>query len=391
MDDGWRNQRHPKRSYTTMSQQATLSPSPVVFRDHSPAVFEHLHFMPHEGPHSRRRTSHPHNRPLDQSSRAEEDMPNGSQSQHRPRLEHRTSQTIIDLTDDVEEEQDPRLRLGGEGNRRQRPPQLARNDAIIIRNVIDLTDEVPSPPSPEILITHSRQLPAAAAPASAPASNRSRTLPQPNLPQDNARIGGRAFLFPEDAMMQAFGDIAQRLGPNGFGAFLFGAPPDPGHHVHFARDHDINFQEMPGPMNYQHPAHARNLARQRKPDHKPPPAARDGFTRSPTEEDTVICPACEEELIHRKVEDEPAVAVKKTTRAPSRKDREEHPFWVVKECGHVYCNNCFQSRGASSKSPTGSKFPSTSKTPTSKKTLLCAVDDCESEVKNKDRWVGVFL
>jgi hypothetical protein len=23
--------------------------------------------------------------------------------------------------------------------------------------------------------------------------------------------------------------------------------------------------------------------------------------------------------------------------------------------------------------------------------LICAVEDCESEVKNKDKWVGVFL
>ena len=85
---------------------------------------------------------------------------------------------------------------------------------------------------------------------------------------------------------------------------------------------------MPGPMDYGHVAFA-----ERKPDHVAPPRVCSGFTRSPTDDDIVICPSCEEELIHRKEDEEPPV--KKGGKAPSRKDREEHPFWVVKECGHV--------------------------------------------------------
>jgi hypothetical protein len=85
---------------------------------------------------------------------------------------------------------------------------------------------------------------------------------------------------------------------------------------------------MPGVMDYGNAAWA-----DRKPEHVPPPKARDNFTRSPVEEDTIICPSCEQELVHNKDNQEPPL--KKSSKAPTRKDREEHPFWVVKECGHV--------------------------------------------------------
>jgi hypothetical protein len=68
-----------------------------------------------------------------------------------------------------------------------------------------------------------------------------------------------------------------------------------------------------------------------KPEHVPPPAAKEGFTRSPEEDDVIVCPACDEEL----VAETPEPAVAKTGKRMSRKDREEHPFWVLKECGHV--------------------------------------------------------
>src|SRR5439155_11118703 len=91
-------------------------------------------------------------------------------------------------------------------------------------------------------------------------------------------------------------------------------------------------QRMPNLDYNQHP-----FARPRqapKPQHQPPPAAQEGFTRSPTEDDIVICPACQKELVAKKGENEPPLK-KPGGKAPNKKDREEHPFWVVKECGHV--------------------------------------------------------
>jgi hypothetical protein len=87
-------------------------------------------------------------------------------------------------------------------------------------------------------------------------------------------------------------------------------------------------QAMPDRMNYE-----RVPFGDRKPDHVAPPKAREGFTRSPTENDVVVCPSCDEELVHVKDAEEPVF--KKGGKAPTRKEREEHPFWVVKECGHV--------------------------------------------------------
>jgi hypothetical protein len=96
----------------------------------------------------------------------------------------------------------------------------------------------------------------------------------------------------------------------------------------FARHILQHVQAMPGRMDYRHPAFA-----DRRPDHVPPEPAKTGFTRSPTESDTIICPSCEQELVHNKEFDEPVL--KKGGKAPTRKEREEHPFWVIKDCGHA--------------------------------------------------------
>lgn len=72
-------------------------------------------------------------------------------------------------------------------------------------------------------------------------------------------------------------------------------------------------------------------------NHMPPPAARDNFTRSPTASDVLVCPSCDEELTHNKED----FLGKKASKVSSKKDREEHPFWVVKECGHVCHANKF--------------------------------------------------
>ncbi|KFY08720.1 hypothetical protein V492_05972 [Pseudogymnoascus sp. VKM F-4246] len=143
------------------------------------------------------------------------------------------------------------------------------------------------------------------------------------------------------------------------------------------------------------PPHDHVRPEPRKPEHVPPPPASEGFTRSPKEDDVIVCPACDEELVVGA--EEPATATppgstgKSATKAKarSRKDREEHPFWVVRECGHVYCNKCYQSRRPDAKSTSKSRFPDIQSG--TKKVPLCAVDDCTSEVGDKKFWVGVFM
>jgi hypothetical protein len=256
-------------------------------------------------------------------------MPDRPQSQQpRPRLEHRTSQTIIDLTDE------PELRIvasrnRGDRARSQRPPQLGRSDAEGLENVIDLTDDN------DLIITGGRELPLPRPGVARPPP------PRAQRPQGRPQVDSPPLFIPEHRN-EPFRTVLAAAGPAGGLAHALGAMIQrqgnriPFHHIfHGAADIDILHmhyhgpdQAMPGNMDYQHGAFAN-----RKPDHIPPQPARPDFTRSPTEGDVIICPSCEGELIHKKDAEEPVV--KKGGKAPTRKEREEHPFWVIKQCGHV--------------------------------------------------------
>ncbi|KAK3954548.1 hypothetical protein QBC32DRAFT_82303 [Pseudoneurospora amorphoporcata] len=137
-----------------------------------------------------------------------------------------------------------------------------------------------------------------------------------------------------------------------------------------------------------------------------PPPAREGFTRATGEDLAIVCPSCEQELAYDPDEEERnqkaaagggGPAPKK---ARTRKDREEHFFWAVKECGHVYCKKCFENRkctkntgfklkdqGSSGAAGTSASGRAAAKT----QLILCAVDDCSAEVGVKTAWVGLFL
>ncbi|KAL2260468.1 hypothetical protein VTK26DRAFT_5513 [Humicola hyalothermophila] len=124
-----------------------------------------------------------------------------------------------------------------------------------------------------------------------------------------------------------------------------------------------------------------------KPAYIPPPPAREGFTRATTggndddDDNQFVCASCEQELQYDPDEAPPA-----TKKARTRKDQEEHHFWALKDCGHVYCRDCFEHRKAA-KNPS-IRFRRGGE---NNKVLLCAVDDCESEVANKGAWVGLFV
>lgn len=389
-------QRH-KRSFREMSQ-ATLSPSPMNFvspatsnffaaprfgsaaADNIPSFFE------------RRRTSHPHNQ---HSQRGSEEMADRSQSQLRPRLEHRASQTVIDLTDEPEDAPPP-----PRNHESQRPPQLGRSDAVNLMDLIDLTDDSGDA---EIMITGERRLPETrpqprprqvVAPADRedspglfmPPGPGPASVPRSRVAHVQGVIGrqhaiGAIFGLGQRDLMAALGQDNINFAMPRFNMGHNDAFMAQLHHHAGAGQH----QAMPGAMNYGHPAWGPQV--NQKPDHVPPPKARENFTRSPTENDVVICPSCELELVQTKDTEEPVV--KKGGKAPTRKEREEHPFWVVKECGHVYCNSCYQLRQQASKhSHITFREPATKST---KKKTLCAVEDCDADVKDKSKWVGVFL
>lgn len=312
-----------------MSHPATLSPSPMNFGDPSASNFFSSSRFPTAPADNdfasffdRRRTSHPHNQPL---QRASEEMTDRSQSQQRPRLEHRTSQTIIDLTDDPEDTPVPPRQTVDRG--RSRPPLLGRSDAVSLGDFIDLTDDNGEP---DLIIMGGRQLPlprpssARLVPPARRDDSPSLFVPLPPRPINRVFPAHRHGGFVVTGRFERHG-LAQ-------------IPPEARFHMaqqvgqdimdHIQAIHDE--QLMPGLMNYQHHAFV-----DRKPQHVAPPPAKEGFTRSPEETQTIICPSCEEELIHRKDEEPVEPVAKKGGKAPSRKDRAEHPFWVLKECGHV--------------------------------------------------------
>lgn len=321
-----------------------------------------------------RRSSHPHNEPR----QPYDNMADGNRVHITPSLQHQTSRTIIDLTDDLDvPESQPESQNRRSSQRSSGPPQLERSDRTTLGDIISIDSDGDD----DIEIVSERQLPR---PLPAPPIWRQATAHghyhhnlSPRRPREVRSIFGDTLAHHEhnQRVYQNFASIMQEgfVARLGFAAGFTAQPIQ---------------QRMPGQMNYQHHAFARSEP-SRKEEHVPPPPAREGFTRSPKEDDVVVCPACDGELMVGPEEQDTSVPNKKPGgKQRSKKDREEHPFWVVRECGHVYCNKCYQSRKPDQKS-TKNLFPD--KQTGNKKIPVCAVEGCEKEVGDKGKWVGVFL
>ncbi|KAL1888131.1 hypothetical protein Sste5346_009741 [Sporothrix stenoceras] len=175
---------------------------------------------------------------------------------------------------------------------------------------------------------------------------------------------------------------------------------------------DLNYQFNGGlfvnPYPHQHPhqhgfpqAHAHPDVPQR-PVYPAPAAAPDGYTRTTGEDLVAVCAGCDVELAYDPDEAQEAATneppKKKTSR--NRKDREEHYFWAVTTCGHVFCKSCYENRrNCLKKEKEGASSGSTSKAAAAPpvvfvadgKAILCAVDNCMSDVTTKKAWVGLFV
>jgi len=391
-----------QRTFDEMSQHASLSPSPFFFGhpmpsgplDNPPSFFE------------RRRMSHPHNQASQSSYHPQDNMPEPRALQ-RPSLEHRTSQTIIDLTDDAGEPN-----MGGVNARfMSRPPQLGRSDAQVLGDIIDLTEG-----DDELEIIDTRRV---TEPQQAPQPyTRNRQLPYPRQRLRPGRDDSPSMFVPEHlpdprSMYRDSGEPAPRdiLRNNPIGR-LVGLAGHVGNLANlipqWGSDDRFSFfvvgngnQRMPDHLDYG--AHAFARPRQQpKPQHQPPPPAKPGFTRSPKEDDVAICPGCMNELVAEKGNEEPVAVKKPNGKVPNKKDREEHHFWVVKECGHVslrptrktrltsqvYCNKCYKGRKPD-KRDTSNFNKGTSAT--GKTIPICAVDGCNQDVGDKKHWIGVFI
>lgn len=104
------------------------------------------------------------------------------------------------------------------------------------------------------------------------------------------------------------------------------------------------------------------------PKYEPPPPAEKGFTRTPAEDEEVVCPNCGDEL---------AVG----------KDEVKQQVYVVKSCGHAYCGECAtRERLSASKKGKGKALDPSIPPPLKK----CVVVGCgKSALKN--HMVHVFM
>lgn len=203
----------------------------------------------------------------------------------------------------------------------QRTPSLSRSDGSLLGNhadVIDLTmdDPPPPPPLPQALPRRDRSRPPN------PPPNR----PRPPAPVDLEVLDGNLFhrfvtRLPQLDFMR-FGGVWGARQPAEVDVQIIG------------RAVDINnplAENVPN-LNYRVGGHNGGS---RKPAHAPPPPPRPGFTRNTggSTDEVAVCPSCEKELQYDPEGDNANGPPAKKAR--TRKDREEHHFWAVKECGHV--------------------------------------------------------
>ena len=240
-----------------------------------------------------------------------------SQPRQEPRHE------VIDLTEEpsspAETPSIPPPATHTENPRRpNRPPRFDRNIISIDEQedgAIDLREE-----SPEIQFLTSRprsrslsavrRTPARRRPGLTPAARSPVRRPQMAVRLSGPAAGDRHQHHgrPRLEGLEFFGprDFANRMNDEllsweDFGGHSFQAPGD------------LDFLH-PG-FNYDHPSHPQQQPR--LPTYDPPPPAQEGFTRSPEEEDVLICPNCDDEL------------------GVGENDMKRQ-VWVVKACGHVW-------------------------------------------------------
>ncbi|KAI5209694.1 hypothetical protein AUEXF2481DRAFT_89732 [Aureobasidium subglaciale EXF-2481] len=149
--------------------------------------------------------------------------------------------------------------------------------------------------------------------------------------------------------------------------------------VHDENDHrfpnHMGLADLPGALNYETQAFNLGTGGEHQqvpiPKFDPPKPAAEGFTRDPTEEDTIVCPNCEDEL------------------AVGDSD-EKRQVWVVKGCGHVYCGTCMNNRKRkTTKSTKGKGRADDPMLPSP--FAACRADDCDVRVSHKSDVMQIFL
>ena len=235
-----------------------------------------------------------------------------------------STQHVIDLTDDtsspVASQTAPPTITHPEGQRSaQRPPRFDR-DIISIDDqddeAVDLRED-----SPEIQFLTSR-------PRSRSLSTTRQPRHQSTLRQRRHTPAARSPIRPQVSLRISGAPMEAHAQQN---AAWFLHPFTARVNAHSARTHEdelIEWENFPG-GNFDPPAHldylasafdldepARRQPQPRLPTYNPPAPAQEGFTRTPKEDDVLVCPNCDDEL-------------------GLGEDDVKRQVWVVKACGHV--------------------------------------------------------
>ncbi|KAF2719773.1 PTPLA-domain-containing protein [Polychaeton citri CBS 116435] len=122
---------------------------------------------------------------------------------------------------------------------------------------------------------------------------------------------------------------------------------------------DFDYQEVGFQLGEELPARHRPPT----PPYQAPPPPGTGMTRSPQEDEIVVCPNCGDEL---------AVG----------EDEVKQQVFIIKSCGHAYCGSCSQNRhvGNRSQSKKGKARVDDGEAPPLKR---CVVDGCNKPVTSK--------
>ncbi|KAF2004222.1 hypothetical protein P154DRAFT_51431 [Amniculicola lignicola CBS 123094] len=247
--------------------------------------------------------------------------------------------------------------------RAQRGPRHPRD---IIN--IDEDDSLPPPPdSPEIEFISSRRL-------DPPTRRDPPSFTIPDEEDAGFEITG-VQAVPEERRRR--GQFEEMMGMLGVRGNFEGRPPVPpprgqrhrsqrGHgHVHVGFiPPDLNFDMVGFDMVVNPPAPAPP-----PPTYDAPVAAPEGFTRSPVEDDVLVCPNCGDELCTGDTDQKKQV-------------------WIVKGCGHAYCGECQANKTIKRTSKGKEKISGSSR---SKPFKQCCVDGCESKTNTRGAMFQVFL
>ncbi|CRG84437.1 hypothetical protein PISL3812_01723 [Talaromyces islandicus] len=236
--------------------------------------------------------------------------------------------------------------------RRHRPPRFGRN---IMADVVDLEDgpdhtiDIDPPSSPEVEFLRS--------------TVRARPVPRASAPRRlldvlNAHTGGFMSPTAQEAFREEIALRARHIGRR--------RANQPTLEELFVADHLNPGIDLTIDLDYQAPAFTMNEPTPPipPPSYKAPSPAPEGFTRTVTDDDVVVCPNCDHEL--------------------GTGEGLAQQIWVAKPCGHVYCGDCTHYRSTKKRSTLTSPVKSK---PFSK----CKVAGCEKLVSQPKSMIQIFL